>query len=43
MMRNTIREDLQHKQCQGDPGCDAVIGFIEVNSNIFSICLSVAL
>ena len=41
--RNTIREDLQHKQCQEDPGCDAVLRFVEVNSKIFSICLSLAL
>ena len=40
MTRNTIREDLQNEQCQEDPGCDAVLRFVEVNSKIFSICLS---
>ena len=41
--RNTIREDLQNKQCREVPGCDAVLRFIEVNSKIFSTCLSLAL
>ena len=43
MTRNTIREDLQNKQCQEDPGCDAVLRFVEVNSKIFSLCLSLTL